>query len=406
MKTVIIGAGKEALHTIKKAKEQGLMVIAMDGDPDAAGLKEADKAAVVNISDEEETIAAVKEIKPDFLLTVPIGRYLTTTGAVNDALGLPGIPKEAAENCTDKWRFHQLLQQRGLRDTGCWLMKNRKDGEAFLSSKEEVRFPVILKPRYGSGSRGLFVAEDEDKLKEAFAFLFAQEEAVEEYILEECADGEEYGIDGAVIEGEFHLVLLRKKENTPFPARQAVAYFSVSPKDEFYRQVEGYLRETIAVLNLQECLVHGDIIRSRKGPFAIELSARPSGHNLHNLFTPLATGVDMAEEYIRYRMGKEYSFTAGDTKRLMIHYFDLEGRIERVPDVKEAEKLAEQKGCKLLGWECGIQPGEILEKVSDGHSLMGRGYVILEGKREGIAEEELKQTAEEIKAEFKQKKGR
>ena len=115
MKAAIIGASEEALHTIEKAHEYGLTVVALDGNGKAPGLSAADKALVVDISDEEETIRAVREEKADFVLTVPIGRYLTTIGAVNDALTLPGISKEMAVLCTDKYSFHKKLFEQGLR---------------------------------------------------------------------------------------------------------------------------------------------------------------------------------------------------------------------------------------------------------------------------------------------------
>ena len=53
-------------------------------------------------------------------------------------------------------------------------------------------------------------------------------------------------------------------------------------------------------------------------------------------------------------------------------------------------------GDSLIRWECNVEIGEHLERVSDGHSLMGRGYFILEGKKR----EELVKKAEEIKKMF------
>ena len=46
-----------------------------------------------------------------------------------------------------------------------------------------------------------------------------------------------------------------------------------------------------------------------------------------------------------------------------------------------------------------IKEGDVLSKVSDGHSLMGRGYFVLEG----TSEEELKQKAEDVKELFRMK---
>lgn len=404
MKAIIIGAGSEALHTIQKAKEYGLTVVALDGNPKAEGLAAADKALVVDISDERATIGAVKAEQADFALTVPIGRYLTTIGAVNDVLGLPGISKEMARLCTDKYAFHSKLQEAGLRGCRCYDVETIVNAQKESASddtdavKIEISYPAILKPRYGSGSRGIYMIESREQLREAL-----QAVAGEAYVLEECIVGEEYGVDGGVIDGRFHMVLLRYKENTPPPARQAVAYFSVQPDDAFAVSVKEHMEQVVSHLGLSECLLHADIIRGENGPFVIELSARPSGHNLHNLFTPLCTGVDMAEEYIKYRMNMPYNFTPEATKCMMIHYFDIQGKVISVPDKEAVEKLLlgqkDKRGemvCKLIRWNCTIKESDELKPVSDGHSLMGRGYFILEG----ISEEVLKTKAEEIKQLF------
>ena len=49
-----------------------------------------------------------------------------------------------------------------------------------------------------------------------------------------------------------------------------------------------------------------------------------------------------------------------------------------------------------IGWECHIRAGEELMPVSDGHSLMGRGYFILEGE-----EGELRDKVRRVKALFR-----
>lgn len=381
MKAVMIGAGEEALHTIAKAQEHGVKVLALDGDPKAAGLSAADRGLVVDISRESDVIETVRREGADFTLTAPIGRYLTTIGAVNDALSLPGITRRMAQLCTDKYRFHAALSRAGLRKCHCYAIDSKTD----KSGAEEhflLQYPAILKPRYGSGSRGIFYLGDSHEMTEALSGL-----GDEDYVLEDCVPGEEYGIDGAVIQGKFYMVLLRKKINTPPPARQAVGYFSCGRENAFWQQAHDHMEKVVRCLGLEECLLHCDVIRSAEGPFVIELSARPSGHNLHNLFTPLSTGVDMAEEYVKYRLGETYSFVPKETRSMMIHYFDGQGKVARVPDRLQIEYYTRQDAKagelrRLLAWQCRLTEGERLDPVSDGHSLMGRGYYILEGTDE------------------------
>lgn len=394
MEAAVIGAGAESLYTIKKAHEYGINVTALDGSPKAAGLNEADTSMVVDISDEKAVIEALKRKNPDFVLTAPIGRYLTTIGAVNDALGLPGISREMAVLCTDKFLFHKRLKEQKLRAGRCYLVEGglvtdvtgkscREMGK--INQELPLTFPAILKPRYGSGSRGIYMLDNWQQLAESLELISG-----EPYVLEECAQGEEYGVDGALIGDQFYMVLLRKKENTPPPARQAVGYFSISPSDRLWQMVQIHMEKVTACLGLKECLFHADIMKTTGGIFVIELSARPSGHNLHNLFTPLCTGVDVVEEYIRHRLGLPCHFDAKEVKPMLIHYFDLQGKMKRVPDQKEVRKVI---GDRLVEWECHIREGEELAPVSDGHSLMGRGFFILEGGDE----KELRRQAETVK---------
>ncbi len=223
-------------------------------------------------------------------------------------------------------------------------------------------------------------------------------------MIETCVPGPEYGIDGAYVDGEFRMVLLRRKKNTPPPYRQCVGYYSVLPEEEpvFYEKCCERMQRMGEVLGFQTCVVHADIIRRRLSeehltnePFVIEASARPSGHNLSNLFTPLASGVTLVEDFLKLALGgqRDGLFRPAAVRKLLIRYFDLTpGRVERVPD---REKLLQSY--PLLAYECRMQEGDVLAPVTDGASVMGRGYYILEGENDT----QLDLLDERLRAEFR-----
>ncbi|MCR4740286.1 MAG: ATP-grasp domain-containing protein [Lachnospiraceae bacterium] len=371
MYAIAIGAGDEAVFAIKRAQSKGLKVLAFDGDPGAEGLRYADESFVTDIRDPGNIFEVIdkKEIPSDemFVLPVPIGRYLISTGAFNDHYGLTGPGLQTTEICTDKWLFHQTLAKDDLRNIRCVLLKK---GQIPVYPD---KYPYIIKPRYGAGSREvLHISSSKDLYKISSQIPFD-----EDFIIEDAVDGCEYGIDGMVFNGEFRLILTRKKLLTPPPYRQCVGYISLKKNDDLNTVLCGFMTRLISAISLKDGIVHADIIMHGDDPFVIEMSPRPSGHRLHNLFTPMVTGVDMISDYIDHLMNKrpEDHVTERD-EVYIIRYFDMESEIKRIPD---RESLI--KKYSLSEYECNLTPGE-KTKIKDGHSLMGRGFFILKGSSE------------------------
>ena len=394
MRAAVIGASSESIYTIQKARELGLYVIALDGNPEAPGLKAADASFVVDIRDAEKVFEILDKNKPDVVLPVPIGRYLTTTGAVNDKYGLVVVSADAAEICTDKYEFHKVLNEKGLRNAELYLLSAGSDVPD-ASELNDV-YPVVVKPRFGSGSRGVEVFNTPAELEEKF---LKNQPYDEDYCIESCVPGPEYGVDGVFTEGKFTLILLRGKKNTPPPYRECVGYYSVRRTDdnkEFYDRVEHLMQKVGEAIGFKDTLIHADIIKdSNNNPFIIETSARPSGHNLHNLFTPMASGVDEVTEFIKYAipaLEKSYSFEPQTAGNMVIRYFDFENvRVNKVPDEKELYKKY-----PLKAWQCNLKKGMFLGKVTNGASIMGRGYYVLEA----ATHFELDGYCDDIKSEF------
>ena len=216
MNAAVIGAGIESVFAIKKAQSMGLKVTALDGDPDAAGLKYADASFVVDIRDSDKTAEILDKYRPEVILPVPIGRYLITAGAMNDRYGIKGVSYAAADLCTDKYAFHNCLSGNGLRDAEVCLLEK---GKAVFDA-QHLSYPLVMKPRFGSGSRGVSIYNDPASLKAAFMGNAVFDE---DYIFESCIAGSEYGVDGICMDGIFHMILLREKMITPPPYRQCVA---------------------------------------------------------------------------------------------------------------------------------------------------------------------------------------
>ena len=373
---VVIGASQDAIHTIQSAKDAGVHVIALDGNPNADGLRYADESVVVDISKKEDVCQQVERIKPDFVLPVPIGRYLSTTGYVNDRFRLKGISYVATKLSTDKYLFHQKLQKENLRNIQLHLVNKETEFE-----KLRIPYPAIMKPRFGSGSRDVFYVTNDVEGRVAFQKI---NHTSEDFVLEEVVQGEEYGVDGAVINGKLQITLLRKKLLTPLPIRQAIGYFSV-PKigeenQKLWMVVTEYLRKVVGVLEYDNCLIHADIIVNEKGAFVIEIAPRPSGHNLHSVFVPECTGIDIAKEYISFLMEKECEFEVGNIPCMLIRFFDFENGVAcKVPQL---EGLQRSGVCNVKRWDCRIKVGDRMEKVVDGHSIVGRGFFVIEGQDE------------------------
>ena len=369
MRSLIVGASKDIKYGCKLLKKENVRSIALDGNEKAEGFSFSEEHLVVDISKENKCIKVANELAIDFILPVPIGRFITTWGAINDELNLKGISKEMAEVCTDKWTFHQLLNKNSLRNAQAYLIDN---SEVKLKN---LTFPMILKPRFGSGSRNVMLIKNEDQLQNEIKNFDFQ---ADNFILETAISGVEFGVDALVINGAFKMVLLREKINTPPPNRQAIGYFSQHDASQFpnlHHKVQQKLKDVIECLGLNNCLLHADVMVNEEDEFIIELSPRPSGHNLHNNFTIKATGFDMLKTYIEFQKSEKYSLDIPNLKNVALLYFDFENvQFIDVPSNEEIMALD-----NIIEANINIKNGDIRRIISQGSDVINDGFVIIEG---------------------------
>src|SRR6059058_4969689 len=195
---LFVGAGRHQRRAIRRARELGLRVVAVDRNPNALGLGEADVGEMVDFTD----VAAVTEVgrrhTVDGVLTVSADRAVPVVAAVAEALGLPGIGTETAHLMTHKVAMRRRLAEAGVPQPRFAAVRSISERRR---AADEVGFPAVLKPADSGGQRGVFRVESLDEI-DAHLHEALAASPTGEAILEEFVDGIE--MNGIVLarEGE------------------------------------------------------------------------------------------------------------------------------------------------------------------------------------------------------------
>lgn len=364
MRALAIGAGAEQAGPIAIARALATDVLALDGRADAEGADAANSFAHVDLMDAEAVLKIAAEFRPDFLVPAPLARPLITAGIINDALGLKGVSERAARVANDKQAMRETFTNVGVpmaRQIGIG------DASGLPAAAEILGFPLIVKPRSGSGSRGVVLAEREGALPTALDGA--------EWLAEEALNGREIGVDGVVIGGKLRLLSIRWKTLTPAPHRQAISYFANDPASEAVSpQVAAIAAKAFGALQCDNVLFHADMMVSNEGQVSlIELSPRPSGHAIHSALLPLCFGENVIESFISLvLMGRVMAPLTFQRPAFLSFLPVPAGRIAATPDF--ASIIAETGRHAV---KCDLKKGDMLGPLIDGASALQRGFMVM-----------------------------
>jgi carbamoyl-phosphate synthase large subunit len=159
-------------------QELGLRVIAADSDALSVGFVFADAAYQVPLVASPQYLGTLIEIcrreHIDWILPALDEELLTLAGhrAELEACGtqLLSSPLESLETCVDKRATHAFFRQHGIPTPATW-----EPGSVPLAD-----FPVIVKPRSGRGSTGIYLARDVRELE--FFGGYVSEPVIQEFM--------------------------------------------------------------------------------------------------------------------------------------------------------------------------------------------------------------------------------
>lgn len=348
-KLMVLAAGLLQIPVIKKAREMGYYVIAVDDDPHAPGMKLADKAIIPGgLMNEEKMVVIAREEQIDGVIHPCSEVAMNVLGRINDELKLSGISREIAMRATNKHLMREAFEKYGAPSPKSILTKDEED--AWTVFCNEFAINAILKPSRNSGSRGIAKVE-KGISKNEFVGLYRRaldESRDHQVLIEQFIEGPEFSVEVIVWHGEPHVLAVTDKKTTEAPYFVELGHDqpSVYPEEIQQKLKDGAISGCKA-LGLTNCAAHCELKIQDGNAYLMEIGARMGGDFISTELTHLSSGIDMVAATINVVLGIEpYLQQIEDKHGVAIRYFlPKPGKVVSIentevlynPDVYDAE---------------------------------------------------------------------
>lgn len=186
-RVLFTGAGGVAApYLIASLRTHGYTAYAADMDAQATGLYLADRGFVIPGGSAATFLPALRKLCAEQAISavVPLVDEELSTACALEQDGITVLLPHVAfvALCLDKYALAKRLEELGI---------SALDTRLASDNLDSLRYPVIIKPRVGRGSRGLAFAADRSALDDA---LDASSYVGHELLVQECAQGDEYTV--------------------------------------------------------------------------------------------------------------------------------------------------------------------------------------------------------------------
>lgn len=374
-KIMVIAGGDWQIELIKKAKKMGHYVICSNLYEESPAFPYADACEVANVLDKETNLKIAQKYQPDAVISDQSDIAVPTVAYVNEKMGLRGIGIDKANIFTDKTLMRQRCKEAGLPVPDFKVCGTVKEAAEMLKKHGKI----IIKPIDSQSSRGVYTITDEKTLESKFQDTMSYSNRRKEILAEEFIGGDEFTIDGLVVNGNHYPLCISIKEmyaeNPNVSKVQTYTYSHPKYDYELLRQTNKALVESIG---LPFGLTHSEY-KFYKGEFyLIEAGARGGGSNLSGKIVPYMSGVDNYEYLINEALGNEVDeeplkkLSLPKERCVVMRFFDFGEGI--VKEVHGREYLKKHEN--MIDFQLEVKPGDKLEnpkygRLRPGHFIVG-----------------------------------
>ena len=361
-KILILGGARAQVKLIETAKEMGIYVIVVGIPGEYPGYQLADKYYPIDIFDKNSVLKICKEEAIDGISMVCSDFGLQTVGYICDNLNLNGISEKSAIISSNKLLMKQEFEKAGVNTAKFRIVTSDDDIKKVI---KELSFPLISKSVDLQGSRGIYISKDENEL--LVNYKKSIHESNEDYcIVEEYIEGEEFGAQAFVHNGEILFILLHgdllyNSGQTKIPIGHYTPFFQ-NPSCLIEKTKE-LCKASLQSLKLNNCAVNIDIIIKDNEPYILEVTGRAGANYLPELVSTYL-GINYYKLILLSAIGenaKSYYDTNKRTEKVILSKMIYSSQSGIINHISVPENV-----------EIFVKPNEAIKKFTNSRDCIGQ----------------------------------
>lgn len=297
-KLAIIGASYLQRPLVEKAKEMGLYTICFAWAEGAVCKDIVDEFYPISIVDKEEILKVCQEKQIDGICTIASDVAAPTVAYVAEKMGLVANSYQSAVTANNKYSMRKAFTKAGVL---CPLFKcvENSECETIEGIKQNMSFPLIVKPADRSGSLGVAKITEWEELKSAIDVAldcsFKKQVMVEEFI-----EGREISVEFISYKGVHYSLQITDKVTTGAPhfvelEHHQPSTLSEQQFDEIYKITD----KALNALRITNGASHSEYKITDDGKvYVIEIGGRMGGDFIGSDLVQLSTGYDFVKGII------------------------------------------------------------------------------------------------------------
>ena len=342
---------------------------------------------------------AVKQVlaalgrQPDAVLAVD-DSGLELAALLREQLHLPGNLPAAVRVTRDKLAFRRLLQSGGLNCPGFYHLGNASQAAALQAP---LHFPVVVKARRLSASRGVIRADTPQGFREAVQWVQGIQAKADRdaaklgLIVENFIPGREYALEGLLQEGQLRvLALFDKPDPLDGPYFEETLYITPSRlAQEKQDEIRQAVQRACELAGLGSGPIHAEMRLNEQGVWLLEIAARSIG-GLCGRMLRHALGMSLEEFILRHALNLPLpQAQLGDAAGVMMIPIPRRGILLGVRHLEEALQVADISDIQITA-----DPGQIVAPPPVGASYLG--FIFARGISPDAVESALRQAHQRL----------